>query len=162
MSIEDAVASKLRVFKTRDKKNHSRFIWWIQMEWTSNSLKSVQEKKKKAYTDSFYFFLLLFIFAPPQGSHHIFFTHTPHFCWSPSRTISYATSCISIYIFHGESDIFAFFLMCFVGLRYVSINFIFFSSSVACKIVPFPFKIIFNEKNYPCSTKTDAERELNG
>lgn len=120
-------------------------------------------KEEKSIHRLLLFFLIAVHFCPSTRlPSHFFYTHTTFLL----ITIPYHFLChimhIYIHISRWKRYFRVFFLMCFVGLRYVSINFIFFSSSVACKIVPFPFKIIFNEKNYPCSTKTDAERELNG
>lgn len=162
MSIEDAVASKLRVFKTRDKK--TTHVLFDEFKWNGlQTVWKVYRKRRKKHTQTPFIFSYCCSFLPLHKAPITFFLHTHHIFVDHHPVPFPMPHHAYLYTYFTVKAIFSrFFLMCFVGLRYVSINFIFFSSSVACKIVPFPFKIIFNEKNYPCSTKTDAERELNG
>lgn len=119
------------------------------------------------YVVRFLFDCFVFALILIYKSRHIFL-HTPHiFVDRQSHTISCATSCIhtSTYFTVEANFSRSLFSRCVSPVSsYVSIMFFFsflsyfvrlFSSAVSYKIIPFPFEIVFNEKNYPISMKTE-------
>lgn len=119
------------------------------------------------YVVRFLFDCFVFALILIYKSRHIFL-HTPHiFVDRQSHTISCATSCIHTSTYFTVKANFSrslFFPLCFAGFKLCFHNVFFsflsyfvrlFSSAVSYKIIPFPFEIVFNEKNYPISMKTE-------